>query len=193
MPDIGEYLDRMIVTTTSQDRNIQTRISNYTDVEIRFRPGSFDRYTEQRLGEQLSRLGLTSWVAYQRGRSQAYQKALNLSDEELAAAERPSSDPRRRQYEQELNEIKGEGVSATGAVRISTVGMMRWRVDIKPGAIGRLGEQRFVADLHSAVVSLLNNRESKIILLKASYFNLGIPREWLERAQRFQQMAKRRR
>jgi len=183
----------MVVTTTSQDRNIQARVSNYTDVEVRFRPGSFDRYTEQRLGEQLSRLGLTSWVAYHRGRSQAYQKALNLSDEELAASERPSTDPRRRQYEQELNRVEGEGVSATGAVRINTLGMMQWRVDIKPGSIARLGEQRFVTDLHSAVVSLLNNRESKITLLKANYFDLGIPREWLERAQQFQQKAKRRR
>ncbi|MBN1173293.1 MAG: hypothetical protein JXA67_14055 [Micromonosporaceae bacterium] len=193
MPDIGEYLDNMVVTTTSQDRNIRARISNYTDVEVRFRPGTFDRYDERRLGEQLSRLGLTSWVAYHRGRSQAYQKALGLSDEELAEAERPTTDPHRRRYEEELNEVEGVGVSASGVVQVRTKGMMRWQVTIKPGAIAKLTEQQFLAEAHAAITALFSDREMKIILLKAKYFDLGIPRAWLDRARQFQAETRHRR
>ena len=66
MPSVGDYLDRMVVSTASPDQNIRARVSNYTDVEIRFAPGSFDRYDEERLSHQLARLGVITWVAYRR-------------------------------------------------------------------------------------------------------------------------------
>jgi hypothetical protein len=191
MSDIGEYLDKMVVSTLSPDRCIRATVSNYTDVEIQFRSGAFDRYDDERLGEQLARLGLTTWVAYHRGRSEAYRRARNLSAEELAAAERPSEDPRRRRYEQQLNAIEGEGVSTDRTLRVRTVGMMRWQVDIRPGTVPGLGERRFLTELRSAWRSLLNDREIKIILLKSEYFDLGIPRAWVEDMKRLRDEVRR--
>jgi hypothetical protein len=147
-------------------------------IEITFAPGAFDRYDEEHLSHQLGRLGVTTWVAYHRARSEAYRLSQGLSSDELAAAERPTDDPHRRRYEEDLNNIEGEGVSAGGAVRIRTWGLMQWSVDIQPGSIGRLGEAAFVGELHSAMQSLLNDREMKIITLKSEYFDIGIPRQW---------------
>ncbi|MFY1686339.1 hypothetical protein [Plantactinospora sp. WMMB782] len=180
MPHIGEYLDNMVVTVDSPDERIRARVSNYHDVEITFAPGAFDRYDEEQLSHQLARLGVTTWVAYHRARSEAYRLSQGLSSDELADAERPSDDPYRRQYEVELNAIEGEGVSAGGAVRVRTYGLMQWNVDIEPGSIRRLGETAFLAELHSAMKSLLSDREMKIIGLKSEYFDIGIPRRWRE-------------
>jgi hypothetical protein len=168
----------MVVLVSSPDRSIEARVENYTDVRISFRPGVFDRYDESELAYQLGRLGVTTWVAYHRERTEAYRASQGLSAEELADAERPSDDPRRQRYEEELNAIEGEGVSAGRLVRIRTTGMMRWNVDIEPGALRHLGEQGFLGELHSAIRALIQDREAKIILLKAEHFDLGLPRKW---------------
>ncbi|MFC6014655.1 hypothetical protein ACFP2T_00390 [Plantactinospora solaniradicis] len=178
MASIGEHLDNMVVTVASPDQRIQARVSNYHDIEITFAPGAFDRYDEEHLSHQLGRLGVTTWVAYHRARSEAYRLSQGLSSDELAAAERPTDDPHRRRYEEELNNIEGEGVSPGGAVRIRTWGLMQWNVDVQPGSIQRLGEAAFLGELHSAMKSLLSDREMKIITLKSEYFDIGIPRQW---------------
>jgi len=180
MASIGEHLDNMVVTVTSPDQRIRARVSNYHDVEISFDRGAFDRYDEEQLAHQLGRLGLTTWVAYHRARSEAYRVSQNLSSDELADAERPTDDPTLLRYEEELNDIEAEGVSTGGAVRVRTRGLMRWDVDIRPGSIGRLGEAAFVTELHSAMKALLSDREVKIIGLKSDYFDIGIPRRWRE-------------
>lgn len=180
MASIGEHLDNMVVTVNSPDEQIHARVSHYHDVETWFDPGVYKRYDEESLSHQLARLGVLTWVAYRRGRSEAYRASQGLSAEELAAAERPSDDPDRRRYEAELNEIAGEGVSAAGTVRIRTTGMMRWSVDIQPGTIRQLDESSFLSELHSAMKALLSDREVKIITLKSDHFDIGIPRRWRE-------------
>lgn len=177
MVSISEYLDKMVITVTSSDGNIRARVSDYTKVEITMRPGSLQKYTEERLGAELSRLGLTTWVAYHRGRSKAYQMSKDLSEEELAAAERPSEDPRMRRYEAELNAVEGVGVSPRRTVRIRTKGLMEWKVDVKPGAIAA-GEQAFLTELNAAVAALIGDRQTKIIVLKSEHFDIGIPKKW---------------
>lgn len=180
MTSIGEYLDRMVVTGHSPDERIHARVSNYRHVEVWFDPGAYERYDEETLSHQLARLGVTTWVAYHRARSEAYRMSQGLTRDELAAAERPSADPHRRRYEEELNAVEGEGVSAGGSVRIRTRGMLQWTVDIEPGTLRRLDETAFRAELHSAMTSLIRDRDIKIIELKSDYFDLGIPRRWRE-------------
>lgn len=178
MGSIRDYLDRMVIATTSPDRQIHARVFDYTQVEVSFVPGTFDSYDEERLSHQLSRLGLTTWVAYRRGRTEAYKRSQNLSSDEVKAAQsRPSHDPRNARYEEELNKIEGEGVSTNQAVRIRTVGMMQWTVDVRPGSLRQFGEQAMLAEIHSAFQALLSDREVKIIILKSDYFDLGIPKE----------------
>ncbi len=192
MPSIGDYLDRMVVSAASPDQNIRARVLNYTEVEVGFRPGAFDSYNEERLSYQLARLGVITWVAYHRGRAEAYKRSLSLSSEELAEAERPSDDPHRRRYAEALNNIEGEGVSAGRVLRIRTKGMMQWTVDIEPGSIARLGEERFLSEIHSAFKALLSDREMKIIVLKSEYFDLGLPRKWLDLMKELQAINRRR-
>ncbi|BCJ61346.1 hypothetical protein [Micromonospora endophytica] len=58
--------------------------------------------------------------------------------------------------------------------------MAGWSVHLESGCLRRLGEVGFLAELHSAVQALFADREQKISLVKAKYFDLGIPRRWRE-------------
>ncbi|MGA8115189.1 MAG: hypothetical protein WCA46_16115 [Actinocatenispora sp.] len=176
----------MVISGTSPDRNIRARVSNYTQIEIEANPGVLDRYDEEQLGHQLARLAATTWVGYHRGRAEAYRRARGFTASELAEAERPSDDPKQRRYEEELNRITGEGLSAGRAVRIRTTGLMEWKFDIQRGSVRRLGGERLLAEINSAAKAWLGDREMKIILLKAEYFDLGLPRKWRELATRLQ-------
>jgi hypothetical protein len=108
MTSIGEYLDRMVVSTTSPDQNIHARVSNYSEIEIEFRRGAFDTYDEERLSHQLARLGVLTWIAYRRGRSEAYRRSRGPGRDEFAEEAKLSDDPRQRRYEEALNNIEGE-------------------------------------------------------------------------------------
>ncbi|WP_341716748.1 hypothetical protein QQG74_22575 [Micromonospora sp. FIMYZ51] len=165
----------------SPDHNIEARVSPDGQVEVRFQPGTFETYNENQLSYQLSRLGMLAWVAAQRARTEAYRVAQGLTQQEVVqlAQEKPR-DPRRERYAEDLATVEGTGVSASGAVRIRTTGMAGWSVQLESGCLRRLGEHGFLADLHSAVRALFADREQKIILIKARYFDLGIPRRWRE-------------
>jgi hypothetical protein len=174
---VGELLQGMGVAAESPDGSIWARVRDYTKVEVGFRAFAFDRYDEPTLAYQLSRLGILTWVAWSRERTQLYRRSLNLSAEEARNAER-TDDPHRRRYEAELNAIRAEGTSMHGTIRVNTVGMMQWHVEIQPGTLHRLGEEPFVNEIQSAFASLLQDRELKIITLKGDYFDLGIPQRW---------------
>ena len=176
---IGELLRAMTVTVESPDGNIWARVHDYTQVLLGFHPWTFDRYDESTLAYQLSRLGILTWVAWSRERTELYRRSLNLSTEEAQRAEQ-TDDPHRRRYQAELEAIEAHGVSAHGTLRVHTVGMLQWQVDIEPGALRRLGEQPFLGEIHSAFEALMRDRERKIITLKGDYFDLGVPRRWLD-------------
>ncbi|WP_213451001.1 hypothetical protein [Rhizomonospora bruguierae] len=191
MPTTDDYFRNAVITATSPDKCINARISNYTDVEIWFRQGTFERYDESDLAHQLGRLGQGAWVGYQRARQMAYRKALELGPDE-ADAPRPPEDSRRRAYDAALNEVQGEGVSTDGSIRIRTTGMLRWSVELERNAPRRLGEKAFLTQLGSAYRALLADRELKIAVLRSEHFDMGIPRKWLETMKRLQELNKRR-
>jgi hypothetical protein len=174
---IGELLQAMTVTATSPDQKIHARVFDYTRIQVGFQPWAFDRYDEAEMGFQLGRLGITAWVAWSRERTELYRRSLGLTVAEAEQAQTMVYD-RRRVYETVLNAIAGEGVSAGEVLRIRTVGMMQWQVDVEPGGLRRYGEHGFVGEIHSAFEALIRDRELKIITLKADHFDLGTPRRW---------------
>lgn len=192
MASTDDYFRGAVITAMSPDQCISATLSNNTDLEIRFRPRMFDRYDEATLSHQLCRLAQATWVARQRARDEAYRRARALSSDELAAARRPSDDPRRRAYDEALNRVEGQGVSADGSIRIRTQGMLHWRFEITRGTPQRLGEEAFVAQIGSAYKALLADRELKITVLKSEHFDMAIPRKWLETMQRLQKINRRR-
>jgi hypothetical protein len=149
-------------------------------VQVEFQPDTYRGYDDAGLAHQLGRLGAMGYVGLERGRSEAYRRSRNLTAAELVEAERPSNDPKRRAYEQELSQVRGEGVSARGRLRLRTTGMGQWQVDIEPGTVRALTEDEFLDEIHSALRALLEDREAKIILVKSDHYDLGLPQRWLD-------------
>lgn len=171
-----DYLNRMVIEATSPDGNVHARVSAGPEVELWFRPGAVDRYTEDRLEHQLSRLASATAAAYLRGQAEAYRRADDIDPAETDGSR--SEDPRRRRFTEALNAVRGEGSSARGTVGVRTVGLVRWAVEIRPGTLRRLDEQLLLSELHSALAALLRDREMKITLLKAEIYDLGLPSSW---------------
>jgi hypothetical protein len=168
----------MIATATSADGNIRARMTGRDEVEVTFEPATFDQYDEDNLRRQLEQLCELLWVALDRERTEAYRRTLGLSNDELAMALRHPKDDRRRRYEADLAAIEVEGVAPSGMLRIRATGPARWCLDMTAGAMYRLGEQRFVAELNSALRALLAEREVRVTMVKAEHYDLGLPRRW---------------
>lgn len=181
MASFGDNRDSTVITMTSPDQNIHVRFSNGKDAEVWFRPDAYRRYREDQLSHQLARLGATTWVAYHRAQAEAYRREQGLSTEEVAAGEqRLMERPNHREYTQALNNIEGDGVSPSGVIRIHTRGLLEWCVEIAPGTIREFSEEQFLAELHAAFNSLMNDREMQAVILKSEMFDMGIPRKWLD-------------
>ena len=181
----------MVITVTSPDGNIRARINNAVQVDVEFLPGSFPDTTSPGSPSNSPASASTRSSASNAAGRTAYRRSYAMTAEEAERAGRPSTDPRRVRYEEQLDRLRGEGRSTDGVIHVTTVGMLRWSVDIRPGAIRRLGEERFLTEFHSALDSLLNDRNLKIIMLKAEHFDLGIPGPLLERMRRLQVMKQR--
>ena len=68
----------------------------------------------------------------------------------------------------------------TRTLRVRTVGMMQWDVEIREGTLDRYPVDIFTDEIHSAFGALMADRQNKIIMVKADHFDIGIPRRWLD-------------
>ena len=180
MASIGDYLDRMVARATSPDGNVRARVYDYTKAEVSFRPGAYGRYGEEGLSHQLCRLAATAWVAYHRGRTEAYRLSRDLTEAEAEAGAYRFESPKEREYEARLGVLEAEGAAPGGRVRVRSRGLTRWRVDIAPGTLRALDEKAFLAELHGAYGAWSEDRRVKLIVLKSEYFDLGLSRELLD-------------
>ncbi|MBO0867409.1 MAG: hypothetical protein J2P15_02490 [Micromonosporaceae bacterium] len=167
----------MLVTAVSPDGGIRARIGRAGDVEMTFVGRAYRTYNEANLAHQLARLGALAWVAYDRALTDEHRGALGQTAEEFAEQERRPKDDRRQRYDADLAAVEADGASPDGWLRIRARGMLRWDVQILSGAL-RLPMVEFLAELHAAVRALFADREVKATIVKARYYDLGIPSAW---------------
>jgi hypothetical protein len=183
MNDIGLHFQRMLATGTSPDGNVRATITGGRILRVEFRLNSFEWYNEGSLERQLAGLAANTWVAWTRERREISRKASGLTRAEADEARKMSKYQNLLGYEEALKTIECDGISSGQTVCIRTTGMTQWHVSIADGALRRLDVHQFTMELQSAVQSLLRDRDSKIILLKAEHFDIGIPRSWQARTE----------
>jgi hypothetical protein len=179
--DLGDLLRDMIVTGKSPDDQIRATVTGNLTLEIIFQRHTYEWYDESGLTRQLAGLGKNTWVAWERERREIVRRALSLTSEEAEQDRRNRGDARHQRFQDGLHTLQCRGVSPSAILRISTTGMIDWRVDIEPGVLREFGERDFVEEATAAFADLMRDRERKLILLKAEHFDLGIPRAWRER------------
>ncbi|MEU4619316.1 hypothetical protein AB0G04_04945 [Actinoplanes sp. NPDC023801] len=179
--DFGEQLRGMSATGTSPDGQIRAMISGALDLRITFSRGTFEWYDEHGLSRQLAGLGTNTWVAWERERREIYRRSQSLTVEEAEQERRARGDSRQERFAADLRELECEAISPSAALRIRTLGMIDWRVEIESGALRQFRERDFIGEVTAAFASLMRDRERRLILLKAEHFDLGIPRSWVDR------------
>ena len=171
MDDVLGPLDRLSISTTSPDGGIMAVQSGRNTVKLRFQPRAYERYGAEQLGSQLAQLATRAWVNYRRAYFQAFSEARG---ETITGAEPPRSD-RERQFKQAQAALEVDGESPKGWVSIRSVGLMRWRVEVRSGFNRSLTEQQFLAEVGAALGQLLRDYFDKVLQLQVKHFGLQLP------------------
>ncbi|MEU8238265.1 hypothetical protein AB0C07_08475 [Actinoplanes missouriensis] len=174
MNDFGQQFREMVVSGSSPDGNVQATVTGERILRVVFRAGSYEWYGEAALERQLAGLAATTWVAWVRERREISRRASGLSREE--ARKSNSSE-----YEEAARMIEFVGASFDQSVQIRTTGMTHWDVRIAGGTLRRVDARGFAEIVREAFEDVLRDRESKLILLKADHFDIGIPQSWRDR------------
>jgi len=177
-----DRLDTMTIRAASADQQIQVTLSGGHDIAVRFRPGAYEKYRERVLEQQLARLGTGVWTGFRRGYLQAVSQATGVEPR----ADSAGDDPKRRAFQEARARLLVSAESPRGTVRVESVGLVRWRVDIKDGALGRLTEQQFLGELTGAVKAMIADYNTKMRKLKDRIFDLNLESKdrWFGRSSR---------
>jgi hypothetical protein len=152
----------MQVTSTSPDGHIAGVLRNRTEVLIAFRPGSYGRYSESVLADQLGALARLLWA----GRTREYNAALSEAFGETITGESPAISERDRYYRAAREELVAEGMSGDGLVYVGVQGMRTWAVRVADGTIRELDEHEFATRVYEASHAMINDQFGKIRQLK---------------------------
>ncbi|SDT67406.1 YbaB/EbfC family nucleoid-associated protein [Actinoplanes derwentensis] len=180
--DLGERLRTMSVTGTSSDGAIQATVTGENRLELRFRARTYQWYDDRGLARQLSALGTSTWVVWTRRRAEITRLALGQSRGEAEQNRRRAGDPRAQRFAEELQELGCEGISPGGCVHLRLTGATRWQVEIVEGTVRDTSERFFVQEAVSAFDAVIRDRTAKLALLRGEYFDIGVPRNWIDQA-----------
>jgi hypothetical protein len=174
----------MTVTGVSPDGAIQATVSGENQVELRFRPRTYEWYDDRGLARELTALGTATWVAWARRREEITRLALGQSQSQADQGRQLSDDPRRQRFAEQLRLLECVGTSPDGVVHIRLTGATRWQVEIDDGTVHNRPERSFTREAVSAFDAVIRDRSAKLALLRAEHFDIGVPRSWLDRARR---------
>jgi len=163
---LADRLDRMQVRVVSPDGHISALLHNRSEVVIAFQPGSYARYSEHAVSDQLSAVARLLWA----GRTREYFAALSEAFGTPIAGESPAIGERDRRYRAARDELIAEGVSSDGLVYVGAQGMRVFVVKIADGTLRTLGEGEFAASVREASYAMITDQFAKIRMLKDSCF-----------------------
>lgn len=169
---MADRLNKMVVTVSSPDGQIEGVLRDRDAVSVEFRVGTYRRYQERTLEYQLARLATLLWTGYQRG----YNDAVAAATGRPVQDGRHLWDARRRAFRDAQAATVAEGMSVGERVFITNTGMLSWQVVIKDGTIAAVDEKEFAVECVSAFDRLMMDYRHKMALLRAEHYGTGRPR-----------------
>lgn len=173
MGEFAEHMSRLRISVSSHDAQVKAIVTKArrVNIAIGIRPGCYKRYSDGELAVQLSSLYTTAWNGYREGVARIRQA---VSGE--PPAEVPHWDTRRRLFRELRDGIQVEGHACGERIRVRTVGLREWRVDIAEGTIDRLDERAFLTQLRRAHDASVFKFDIGLFDLKGEYFSAGVKR-----------------
>jgi hypothetical protein len=159
---LADRLDSMRVRATARGGWITAELHHRTEIRLTFGAGSYRRYSEQLLEQDLTSLARALWA----GRMKAYYQAVSEAFEEPVSGERRPVTPRDVEYRNARDDLVARGESADGRIVISVRGMRNWVVRIAPGTLRTLTEDEFAEATGAAGEALVRDQFARIRALK---------------------------
>jgi hypothetical protein len=161
----------MIVTARSPDGQISATVQGRDRVRLAFEPDAYRWYDESNLAHQLGQLATLTWVAYRR----TYFELLSEAVGEAVRGPAPAHGHRESAFREGLEQLTMQARSAGGWVFVHSQALVRWRVEVGPGACRRLPEQEFLAEVDQALRAVLTDYYEQVRRLKDEHFDLKLP------------------
>jgi hypothetical protein len=164
--EVAERLAGLTVACTSPDGNISARIQNGQLVELAFRPGSYERYTEPDLAHQLARTATLLYIGHEREKQRVIAAAGLHRPTDPAQAR----DDAQRRFLRAVQNISVAGTGPGELVSFEIHGMANWACRIAPGTLRWIPEPELIAEVGAAAAELLRQSRFEKILLKNECF-----------------------
>lgn len=159
---LGDHLDRMVVTASTQDGAITADLYDRDQVRLRFAPGRYQWLNERDLERQLESLGRVMWSRRMR---EYYAIVSDLNDTHITAEPLPVNEGQ-REYVERRDQIVAKGQSSGGRISVSVHGMQHWTVRIEDGTLRQMPEDAFAGAIKEAVKQMLDDQWRQIAQLK---------------------------
>ena len=169
-----EKLNSLVVTATSPDGNIKSRLVGGENLTLAFRPGSYRDYSETVLADQLAKLGILTWTTYHRG----WLKALGEVNGEKYTKKPQHWNANHRRYDEAIAEAVTQGTSPSGRIEMRAKGLAFWKVRVADGTVEELEEQHFTEEAVAAFRNVQLDMKRQMILFKEKYIGLTLPASW---------------
>jgi len=157
----SRLLDGISITVKSPDGKIECELSDGRNLIVGFAPGAYRRYSEQDLARQLESVFTSLWEAHRRARLNVVRELAGCDVREGTQISRRS-----REYTAAYRVLKAHGRSQSGNIEVSTEGLTRWSVVIKPNTIRQMGEEAFLSDLWSAFLSVMTDHRRRLMSIR---------------------------
>lgn len=159
---LADRLDSLRVRATARGGRIAAELHHRTEISLVFGAGSYHRYDERLLEQDLASLARALWA----GRMKAYYQALSEAFEEPVTGEPRPVTPRDVEYRNARDRIVARGESSGGHIVISVRGMRDWTVRIAPGTVTALTADEFADEAAAAGGALVRDQFAQIRGLK---------------------------
>lgn len=166
MGRLADKLDALTVRALSPDRQIQGELRQRTKIDISFAAeGSYYEYkSEQSIAAQLSAV-LNALII---GRHEGFRAAVREVTD-LTLDDHPHWDARRRRFREERDNAPLEGQSASGWLKVTSVGLRDAKATVAPGAFEELDASGFLAEVQSAIADLWKDQAMAMSYLRRTH------------------------
>jgi hypothetical protein len=156
----------MRVQASSPDGLVTGELRGRSQVHLSFAPGSYRRYDEATLEQQLVGLARRLWAV----RMKEYYAAVSEAFGETVTKESPAVGSRDVAFHKARDELVAAGRSTDGLVHIEVRGMRSWTMRIKDGTLRALPEEAFAVRVREAAAALIGDQFAKVRSLKLEIY-----------------------
>jgi len=163
--DLQRRLDAAAFTVHLPNERVFGEVHGQRHVRIRLAPGHYEQVSGAKLSTELANLARLLFARGLRERQIAVKEVTGRTlSPKIRIGRRGTA------YARALRELAAEGESDDGTVRVTSVGQQNFVVEIAPGTLDRIPQERFEANCGQAADRLLADTEAQAARARVEVF-----------------------